>query len=107
MTGDNQHKRAGTREYFKFMTRLLKKYAEKADEGELDVDALAQLRELRELLDERTAEVVHALRSEAGGAHSWTEIGDALGVTKAAAFKRFGAADSDVRTRGGQPGHLR
>jgi hypothetical protein len=110
MSGDTRRTRdnkAGSREYFNFMSRTLKKYAERADAGELDIDALDQLRELQGILDERTAEVVRAMRSETGGAHSWAEIGRALGITKAAAFKRYGGAETDVRKPGAQPGHLR
>jgi len=103
----NTEKTTGTREYCAFMVRVLKSYGKKSAAGDLDLDSLVQLRELRALLEEQTAEVVHGLRSEPGGAHSWAEIGDALGMTRAAAYKKFGAADTDARKVGGQSGHLR
>lgn len=88
--------------------RCLRKIGVRVASGDLpDIDALVQLREIQAELDEQTALVVRALRSEAGGGHSWAEIGDALGITRAAAFKRYGGAEGDVRRPGGQPSHLR
>jgi hypothetical protein len=101
-------KTTGTREFQGMILRCLRKYGPKVDSGQLpDIDALVQLREIQAELDEQTAQVVRALRSEAGGAHSWAEIGAALGIGRAAAFKRYGAAESDVRQVGGQPSALR
>ena len=100
-------KNAGTEEYGKFMKRLARSYGRKAVAGEIDATALTQMAEIQAMLDEQMAEVVRALRSEKGGSHSWSEIGDALGITRAAAFKRYGGDDADARKQGGQPSHLR
>lgn len=100
-------KKTGTQEYAAFMKRLLRSYATKSAAGDLDTTALEQLRELRDLLDEQTAATVTALRTEAGGAYSWQAIGAALGMTRAAAYKKYGAAETDARKVGGQPSHLR
>lgn len=107
MSRGNAEKRTGTEQYAAFMQRLLRSYGKKAVEGELSLDALVQLRELRDLLDAQTASVVHALRSEAGGAHSWAEIGGPLGMDRKNAQRKFGSAETDARKVGGQPGHLR
>jgi len=100
-------KQAGTEEYGKFMMRLMRSYGKKAVAGDLDCTALEQLAEIQVMLEQQTAEVVRALRSEQGGGYSWSQIGDALGITRAAAFKRYGGADTDARKPGGQPLHLR
>ncbi|MGB8019700.1 MAG: hypothetical protein WCF04_00565 [Candidatus Nanopelagicales bacterium] len=90
------------------LKRMLRAVGRRIMTGELpDIDALAQLREIQTELDEQTALVVRALRSDAGGAHSWAEIGAALGITRAAAFKRYGGDPADARRQGGQPSHLR
>lgn len=104
----DSEKRSGTDEYARFVKRCIRAIGRRVMAGDLpSVDSLVQLREIREDVDARTAEVVHALRSEAGGAHSWAEIGEALGVTRAAAFKKYGAAETDARQAGGQPARLR
>ena len=100
-------KHAGTAVFFEMMTRMPKAYARRAWAGQADVDALAQIVEIQRILDEQLHEVVHALRSEQGGAHSWAEIGNALGITRAAAANRFGKADTDARRPGGQPDYHR
>lgn len=97
----------GTSEYHSFMKRLVRSYGKKAVAGELDTDALRQLAEIQVMLDEQIGEVVRALRTEEGGAYSWAQIGEALGITRAAAFKRYGGAETDARKAGGQPLHLR
>jgi hypothetical protein len=103
----NTEKRTGTEQYAAFMKRIVRSYGRKATAGELDTTALEQLVELREMLDDQIAETVHALRTSEGGAYSWSAIGDALGMTRAAAYKKFGGADTDARKAGGQPAELR
>lgn len=104
----NTEKRTGTEEFARFSHRIVRSYGRKALAGELDVTALEYLEELRQEVEAQTAATVAALRTEAGGQYSWQAIGDALGITRAAAFKRYGHLDTDqARKPGGQPMHLR
>lgn len=110
-------KRTGTEDYLKFGTRILRSYGRKARAGELDTTALEHLAALRAVLDAEEVAMVAALRSEAGGSYSWAQIGDALGLTRTAAFKRYaaqvdalveaGAVAEAGRAPGGQPARLR
>jgi hypothetical protein len=54
------------------------------------IEALSQLVEIQTMLDEQLHEAVRRLRSEEGGARTWREIGDSLGITRQAAQQRFG-----------------
>lgn len=104
----NTEKRTGTEEYAKFTARMVRSYGRKAAEGEIDVTALGHLNDLAALVEEQTAATVAALRSEAGGQYSWAAIGAELGITRAAAYKRYGHLDTaEARKPGGQPSHLR
>ena len=105
--GTNDTNHAGTEGYAAMMRRMANAFGKRAREGRVTPDTLVQMVEIQALLDEQLHEVVHALRSEAGGSHSWSEIGDALGITRGAASNRFGKSDTDARTVGGQPGRLR
>lgn len=98
-------KRTGTDEYRAFVRRIVRSYGRKAAAGELDTTALEHLEELRQELEAQTAATVRALRCEEGGAYSWAQVGDALGMTPAGAYKRFGG--DGARRPGGQPAHLR
>lgn len=105
----DQEKQAGTEQYFCFMKRVLKAYHKRAVADELDITALEQLAELQRLLDEQTAEVVMVMRDQG---YSWADIGKRLGMTRAAAYKRFvgrpGRVDApNARKVGGQPASLR
>ena len=104
----NTEKRTGTEEYAKFTQRMVRSYGRKALAGEIDVTALEYLEDLRREVEAQQAATVAALRTETGGQYSWAAIGDALGITRAAAFKRYGHLDStEARKPGGQPAHLR
>jgi hypothetical protein len=106
--GTNTEKRTGTDEYHKFTQRMVRSYGRKALAGELDTTALEYLADLQRMVEEQTAATVVALRTEAGGAYSWAQIGDALGITRAAAFKRYAhLCEDEARKVGGQPAHLR
>ena len=98
---------AGTDQYAAFARRMLRAYSRRARLGQVDINALVQLRQIQAELDEQMSETVAALRSETGGSYSWAQIGDALGVTRQAAQKRFGSADDAARRPGGQPSVLR
>jgi hypothetical protein len=101
----NNEKKTGTEQYARFVGNVIKSYGKKAKAGELDTTSLTQLAELQAILDAQKVEVVHGLRTLG---YSWQEIGDALGVTKAAAFKKFGESpEGSPRKPGGQPAELR
>lgn len=55
---------------------------------EWDLDSLRSLARLRQSVDSAERDVVARLREE--GEYSWTDIGDALGITRQAAQQRFG-----------------
>lgn len=97
----------GTEKYTAFIRRTLRSFGRRAVEGDLDTTALTDLAKIRAQVDTQIAETVHALRTEQGGSYSWAQIGDALGMTRAAAHKKFGSRDTDARRVGGQPTHLR
>ena len=90
-------------EYLGFMERITRNLAKRAVfDG---IDSLHSLAVVSQMQEEVMAELVTYLRSEEGGAHSWTQIGEALGITKQSAQTRFGG--SGARKPGGQPAHLR
>lgn len=98
----------GTDEYGAFVRRILRTYARRAKTQDVDIEALRQLETIRLELDTQIAETVSALRSEAGGRHSWTQIGDALNISRGQALRRYGHLDDGtVRRIGGQPHNLR
>jgi hypothetical protein len=101
----NNENKTGTEQYAAFMKRIVRSYGRKAKAGELDTTALTQLVELQAMLDEQTRDTVHGLRSLG---YSWAEIGDALGMTRAGAFKKYGEApEGSPRKPGGQPSEMR
>lgn len=104
----NAEKRTGTDEYHKFTGRMVRSYGRKALAGDLDVTALEYLADLQRMVEDQTAATVVALRTEAGGGYSWAQIGAHLGITGAAAFKRYAHLCTDeARKPGGQPAHMR
>jgi tellurite resistance protein len=110
-------KRTGTHEYHKFTTRMVRSYGRKALAGDLDTTALEYMADLQREVDAQMVATVAALRSEAGGGYSWAQIGEAMGMTRTAAFKRYahlvedlvetGEVPEAARVPGGQPAHLR
>lgn len=95
-------------EWFGLICRYLTRYVEVVAERNRGLDALEELAMMRTILDDRTADVVASLRSEAGGAYSWQSIADALDLSRQATMKRYGGADlPSPRKRGAQLGHLR
>lgn len=101
----NPEKRTGTEEYARFTERMVRSYGRKALAGDLDVTALEYLASLEAMVAAQTAETVRGLRATGV---SWREVGDALGITRAAAFKRYGHLDPEgARKPGGQPAHRR
>lgn len=72
-----------TSDYVAFMRRTIKGLGKRAA---YDVEALAYFPELVELLNATMAE---AARECHGFGYSWTEVADALGVSRQAARQRF------------------
>ena len=97
----------GTAHYARFVARIMRSYGARALQGELDPTALAQLVELRAVVDEQIAATVAALRSEAGGAYSWAAVGEGLGMPREAAYRKYGRRGAGARRAGGQPSALR
>lgn len=90
--------------YGAMMRRMLKAYGRRV--GDMDIAELRSLADFAADADRVLAETVAHLRTEAGGAHSWAQIGDALGITRASAQQRFAHAGG-ARRVGGQPANLR
>jgi hypothetical protein len=93
-------------DFIKAADRFLRALARRAVEHQ-DLDALAALQAFKEhRLEELMADAVKGLRSEAGGAYSWTEVGLALGykpeTAKQAAAQRF-PNSGGARRPGAQP----
>lgn len=57
------------------------------------IDSLAAMAQIQRIHDEVIRELVAYLRSEEGGSHSWTQIGEALGIKRQSAQERFSQAD--------------
>jgi len=71
--------------YAGFMRRAVRAFGRRA---ETDLDALRMMVELRAELDASIASAAR-LAHDGEGAFSWTEIGDALGMSRQAARQRF------------------
>lgn len=96
--------RTETADYAAMMRRMLAAYGRRV--ASMDIAELKGLADFATDADRVLAETVAHLRSEEGGAHSWAQIGDALGITRASAQQRFAHAGG-ARRVGGQPSRLR
>jgi hypothetical protein len=84
---------AETADYVGMMRRCVKALGRRAADG--DLDALAAMTELRDLLGEVQGEAARDARDAHG--FSWTEIADALGTSRQNARQRFSRApDAEV-----------
>ena len=72
-------------EYGEFIRRILRAYSRRVADG--DIEALALMTGLAGELDDAIAQAVKGLR---GQGYSWAEIGARLGVTRQAAYDRWG-----------------
>lgn len=70
------------------LERMLRALVRRAGEGE--AEALEELARLEELVDEALTAGVHAHR-EGPAAASWAKIGELVGTSRQAAFRRHGA----------------
>jgi hypothetical protein len=86
-----------TGQYGDFIRRAVRAYGRRVGAGE--VDELADLLSLRDVVDEAVAQAVAELRDEPH-AHSWQRIADVVGM------QRWPDAPG-ARRAGGQPAHLR
>ena len=69
------------------------------------IDTLHSIVTVQAVLDETTTQLVHHLRTEEGGSHSWAQIGEVLGISRQAAQQRYGG--EGARTTGGVTADLR
>lgn len=100
-----QRREVETSDYTLFARRILRAMGRRVSAG--DIAALPELVALRDELDTTIDETVVALRSEPW-TYSWSQIGEALGISRQAAQKRWGHLEAtNPRTRGGQPTSLR
>jgi hypothetical protein len=103
--GKRAKREVETTDYVGFARRILRAMGKRVSAG--DVAALPELLALRDDLDRQIDETIGALRSEPW-CYSWAQIGDALGITRQAAQKRFGhVLTKNARQVGGQPANLR
>ena len=72
--------------YAAFTRRILRAYARRIAEG--DIDSLALMTSLAADIDQAIAQAVTGLRQFG---YSWAEIGSRLGITRQAAQQRWGA----------------
>jgi len=73
--------------------------------GDGAITDLAELVRLADELDGHLIDAVARLRAEPW-CYSWSQVGQALGISAQAAHKRFHKVGG-ARQPGGQPGHLR
>lgn len=86
---DRPRREVETADYGAFARRIVAAYGRRV--ADRDIEALAGLAELAELVDSYTLLAVANLRSEAGGRYSWADIGRVLGMTRQGAQQRYGA----------------
>lgn len=96
--------RHSTPEFVAFTRRILRALERRADD--VDAESLAELAGLHADLGRVVESAVSKLRWDADYPASWATIGDAFGITRQAAQKRFGHLGG-ARVVGGQPGSLR
>ncbi len=100
MTGRRREREAD--EMRKFLGRMMRAMVVRAAAG--DLDALVALRQIRGDVDEAVVDAARALH-EFRQPYSWTEIGDALGISRQAARQQFAdnralSGNCDRRARG-------
>lgn len=71
-------------DFFKMIERMLKAGSRRA--GNADEHDLAHFASLKNILEDQLRQSVWMQRNQG---KSWADIGNALGITKQAAFKRF------------------
>lgn len=71
-------------EFLKMLKRMIRAGARRV--GDADEVELQEFLEVRRFFDEQFA---RAVKAQVENGHSWQDVGDALGISKQAAFKRF------------------
>jgi hypothetical protein len=88
MISSRRHVQRDNGEFYAMIQRMIRAYGRRAGAG--DADDLTALASTAELVESTLREAITAQR--AGGA-SWAYVGDALGMSKQAAAKRFGGVE--------------
>ena len=86
LTPDRRTRLVENDDYAAFARRILRAYARRVADG--DVEALTLMLGLSAEIDTAIAQAVTGLR---GSGYSWAEIGSRLGITRQAAWQRWGA----------------
>ena len=82
-------------EYGAFAARILAAFVRRAAKG--DPEDLATLRKVIDGAEAGLQDAVDGLRAQG---HSWSQIGEALGMTKQSAWERFSGRDSSGKPDG-------
>ena len=85
MTPRRRRRRAENDEYAAFVRRVLRAYAARVALG--DIDAVADMVAISGEMNALIAEAVRGLRDKG---YSWADVGQRLGVSRQAAFERWG-----------------
>ncbi len=93
-------------EYTAMMRRMIRAYSRRV--GAADLEDLTEMLAMRDELDQAIADAVAAMRAgdESRQIVSWASIGRAAGVTRQAAFQRWGKADAAPAAAAQVPGQL-
>lgn len=91
-------------EYFVFIHRVLANLGERV--GDADPEALREMVELREELETHIETAIRKLRNNEDLPATWTDIGEAMGITRENACRKYGHVGG-ARQPGGQPGNWR
>lgn len=91
-TPKRRRRRAENDEYAAFVRRILRAYAARVALG--DIDAVADMVAISGEMNDLIAEAVQGLRDKG---YSWADVGQRLGVSRQAAFERWGKRAQRLR----------
>ncbi len=89
-----------TADYLHFVRRVLRGLSQRV--GTADLEALRAMTALRDELEGCILDAVSGLRHDSDLPASWEDIGEAMGITRQAAQRRYGKVGG-IRRPGGQP----
>lgn len=99
MTSRRPKRERDTLDYLAAARRFIRRAGERV--GQADEFELAELVELRGVLEEAITTAIHGQREATG--RSWAHIGMALGITRQSAQERYGKRETEPdHTDGGQ-----